>query len=104
MVNRLAKISSIDKGKGFANVIYLQTNITSVKLPIIVHVLPELKINDVVLVADTDDGSGVIVGKIFNSKYKPIDFKNEHEKYHKKMHEKHFPEIAKKKCKNYEAL
>ncbi len=107
---RLAKISSINKKKGMANVVFIQTQITSFKLPIISYILPELKVNDLVLVADTEDNYSVIIGKIFNDEYTPKDYEKEHEEFYKKLLEKLHPEIDKKqfaqisgaKCKNYE--
>lgn len=107
---RLAKISSINANKGVANVVFIQTQITSLKLPIVSYILPELKVKDIVLVADTDDGYSVIIGKLFSDEYTPDDYKKEHKKFYKELLEELHPEVDRKQfssiagsmCNNYE--
>ena len=67
---RTGKISTIDKVKGVARVVYEdKDNAVSAELPIMCNGIYQLpKIGDTVLVAHLPNGSssGVIVGKIFN--------------------------------------
>lgn len=108
---RLARISNIDKKKGVASVVYIQTGVASVKLPIIAYILPDIKVKDLVLIADTDEGYSIVIGKIFDDKFTPDKYKKEHEehyekllrKLHPKIDEEQFASIAGKKCKKYEA-
>lgn len=95
---RLGRVSSINEKKGTASVVFIQSQVTSVHLPILSYLIPKLKINDVVLVADTEDEYSVVLGKIFSDEYTPQDYKDEHEEFYKKV----FKEIANSTCNNYE--